>query len=370
MDRQDCCAPRQLTGMLGKKVNNEAYRSLQEKWVIGTSGPADDPVPLVSSSLSPADIWGTWKARWTLGRMKYSIYPGLYGIGKPDRDSPVLVTANYKLTFDSLRKELAGLNAWILVLDTKGINVWCAAGKGTFGSQELIRRIRAVDLSNRLNHHTIILPQLGATGVQAQAVTKATGFKVLYGPVRAADLKAYLAAGQAATPLMRQVRFNLGDRLVLTPAELVFTFKPAAIILGIFFILNAFGIGHYNLIDLYTMAGVIFTGCILAPVLLPWLPGRAFSLKGAQLGLIWALIVCLLNGWPSAPTLEWPKALAYLLILPAVSGFLAMNFTGSSTYTSPSGVNKEMRLALPVMMIAVGSGSLLLLVNDLVRFFH
>ena len=51
--------------------------------------------------------------------MRYSVAPGLYAVGAPDRESDVLVTANYKLSFDTLRRELKGFNAWVLVLDTK-----------------------------------------------------------------------------------------------------------------------------------------------------------------------------------------------------------------------------------------------------------
>ena len=70
-----------------------------------------------------ADRTGTWKVRLGVGRMRYQISPGLYAVGKPTDDSPVLVSANYKMSFDRLRSQLVSLNAWILVLDTKGINV-------------------------------------------------------------------------------------------------------------------------------------------------------------------------------------------------------------------------------------------------------
>ena len=69
--------------------------------------------------------------RWGFNRDKYKVAPGLYKIGNPGFKSDVLLTANYKLTFDTLRKNLSGLNIWIQVIDIKGINVWCAAGKGT-----------------------------------------------------------------------------------------------------------------------------------------------------------------------------------------------------------------------------------------------
>ena len=92
------------------------------------------PAPALSTTVTWRDVVGGWRVRWGMGRMRYLIAPGLYRIGNPDKQSPVLVTANYKLTVDAVRRELAGLSVWLLVLDTKGVNVWCAAGKGTFGT--------------------------------------------------------------------------------------------------------------------------------------------------------------------------------------------------------------------------------------------
>jgi hypothetical protein len=152
---------------------------------------------------------------------------GLYAVGKPDHTSPVLVSANYKLTFDALRKELSGLDCWILILDTKGINVWCAAGKGTFGTDELVGRISKTGLSEIVSHRKLVLPQLGAPGVSAYEVTKQTGFSVVYGPVRAKDIKAFLDSGFKATEEMRTVKFTMWDRLVLTPVELVAAAKSS-----------------------------------------------------------------------------------------------------------------------------------------------
>ena len=127
--------------------------------------------------------------------MRYKIEPGLYALGRPDDRSPVLVTANYKMSFDRLREALPGRNAWILVLDTKGINVWCAAGKGTFGTEELAARVHSSGLAQVVSHRELILPQLAGPGVAAHQVQKLSGFKVIYGPIRAKDLGAFLDAG-------------------------------------------------------------------------------------------------------------------------------------------------------------------------------
>lgn len=343
-----------------------ALRMLGQRWVTGYIGTPAGDIPQVSTKLEWADTLGSWKCRWSIGRMDYKVDPGLYCVGSPDSGSPVLVTANYKMTFDRVREQLAGLDVWILVLDTKGVNVWCAAGKGTFGTQELIHRIEATDLASVVSHRTLIVPQLGATGVSGHIVKKESGFKVVYGPVRAGDIREFLAKGMQATAKMRQVFFTTKDRIVLAPMELVGAVKPAIIVFGVLFILDAIGFGHYGTVDLYALLGAIFIGCVLTPLLLPWIPGRAFAFKGFLLGLLWAVGVSFINGLPGVPTYGWIKAASYVLILPAISAFITMNFTGSSTYTNPSGVQKEMKVALPAMVIAAGLGVLGLLANDIV----
>jgi len=294
--------------------------------------------------------------------MNYKVEPGLYSIGKPDCDSPVLVTANYKMSFDALRKELRGISAWILVLNTMGINVWCAAGKGTFGTSELINRIRSVNLEKVVAHKTLILPQLGAVGVSAHELQRSIGFKVVYGPVRAKDIRGFLNKGMTATAKMRTVRFNFFDRLVLAPMELVGSVKSTLIVFGVLFILNAIRIGNFTGMAVLAYLGALIVGCLLVPVFLPIIPGRAFAWKGWLLGLIWAIGLNLIIGWPQTIS-NYLVAIAYILILPAISAFFAMNFTGASTYASPSGVLKEMKTAVPVIIISICIGVVLFLVN-------
>ena len=336
-------------------------------YIIGSTATAVGDVPAVKTELSAKDHLGAFRVRWGIGRMDYKVEPGIYSIGKPDENSPVLVTANYKLTFDSLRKELTGINLWILVLNTKGVNVWCAAGKGTFGTKELVFRIKAVKLGEIVRHRTLILPQLGATGVAAHAVTKLSGFHVVYGPVRAADIIEFLNAGMKATPEMREVRFTIKDRIVLTPVDFVYWIKPLVIFFGALFILNAIGIGRFGFWELIGFLGAVITGCVLTPILLPWIPGRAFSLKGALLGVIWAAACILLDGGLAGFGIL--KAVSYILLLPSVSAYTAMNFTGSSTYTSPTGVNKEMHIAIPMMLGASFLGLITLIADSIIKVF-
>ena len=214
---------------------------VDQPFVRGTLSTRVGQIPKVPTELTATDRWGTFKARWGVGRMKYAVDPGLYAVGDPALDSPVLVTANYKMSFDFLRRELTGRNLWLLVLDTQGINVWCAAGKGTFGTDELVRRIAGCRLAEVVSHREVILPQLAAPGVAAHQVKKLSGFRVLYGPVRSRDLPAFIDAGFQATQRMREKTFPILDRLVLIPVELVEAVKPAALIALVFLLLGGLG---------------------------------------------------------------------------------------------------------------------------------
>lgn len=318
---------------------------------------------MIATHLNFKDILGAWKVRWGIGRMGYKVDPGLYAVGNPDQASPVLVSANYKLTFDTLRKELFGLDCWILILNTRGVNVWCAAGKGTFGTDELAKRISKTGLSEIVSHRTLILPQLGAPGTSAHQVTKRTGFSVVYGPVRAKDIKAFLASGLQATEEMRTVQFTIWDRLVLIPVELVAAAKASLLIFGVLFLVNLFAARPFGLADFIVYTGAVATGTVLTPLLLPIIPGRAFAWKGWLLGLLWTAGFVWLNGWFAPEFLL--LAIGYLLALPSLSAYLAMNFTGSSTYTSFSGVIREMKAAVPPITLSSAAGIVLVLIRRL-----
>jgi len=305
--------------------------------------------------------------RWRIGRMNYTVPPGLYALGTPDTASEVLVTANFKLTFDTVRKALPGEHFWILVLDTMGINVWCAAGKGTFGTVELLHRLESTRLAEVVDHRRLILPQLGAPGVAAHQVKKESGFKVIYGPIMARDLPAFIAAGKEASPEMRRKTFPLGERIVLIPVERMGTLRYLIPVMVVFSLLSGLGgpggyqanVAASGIPGALSLLSGLAAGAIFVPLLLPWLPGRAFSVKGLWPGLVAAGLTCL---WLGSGLSTWPgrlEAAAWLLMVTALSSFLGMNFTGSSTYTSLSGVRKEMRIAVPLQIGAAAVGLIL-----------
>jgi acetyl-CoA decarbonylase/synthase complex subunit gamma len=279
--------------------------------------------------------------------MSYMVPPGLYAIGDPTADSPVVVTANYKMSYDLVRQALEGRSCWLLVLETYGINVWCAAGKGTFGTGELVRRIAATGLDRVVTHRTLLLPLLGAPGVSAPEVARRSGFGIRYAAIRAADLPEFLDNGMQTTPTMRQVTFTFYERLVLIPVELIQA-TPSAVIIGLCLYLLGWFMNGPAAGGMAAVAwiGAVATGVVVGPLLLPWLPGRGFSVKGALAGGAWSMLWFILaggSGWSATATV------AAFLALPAVSAFYTLNFTGCTPYTSRTGVKREMRRALPAM---------------------
>jgi len=311
-------------------------------------------VPVISPALELSDRVGAWKARWGIGRMSYLVPAGVYALGSPTPDDPVLVTANYKMCYDLVRRELAGRNVWLLILETHGINVWCAAGMGTFGTEELATRLEITRLATVVRHRTLILPLLGAPGVSAHEVLARTGFSVAFAAIEARDIPRYLDGGMRTTAAMRELTFTFRERLVLVPVELVTALKGSVWIAPPLALAASWREGHFSpaaaLPALLAYTGAIAAGTIAAPLALPWLPTRSFAVKGAVAGVLWSLLFLAATGWRGLP------AAATVLLVTAFTSFLTLNFTGSTPYTSPSGVKREMRLSLPLMTGGLAAG--------------
>ena len=347
----------------GAPKTRDTYSYDPAQYLAGEVQTAAGSVPRLSRQLTRADRVGSWRMRWGFGRDDYRVRPALYAIGSPDAASPVLVTANYKLTLDALRASLSDTDAWVLVVDTRGVNVWCAAGKGTFCAEEVARMVTEARLSEVVEHRRLVLPQLAAPGVAAHRVKQLCGFRVVYGPVRAADLPTFLADGMKADSEMRAVTFDIDERLVLVPAELQYLWDRR-VLLAYAGVIAASSVDSRGVslrrglrrgLPVVGAAGLaMVAGGAVTPALLPWLPGRAFSAKGATAGAVLAAGTSLVLRRRLTPAAK----LALLAGVPAGASYAAMNFTGSSTITSPSGVEHEMRRALPLQIagaaLAVG----------------
>lgn len=324
----------------------------------------EQKIHLTTGQLTIANRWDHFVKRLGIGRGKIRVEPGLYSLGNPNSKSNVFVTANYSLSFDALRTALTNMDCYILVLDTKGINVWCAAGKGTFGTHELVNRIELTKLANVTNRRTLIIPQLGGPGIAAHEVKKLSGFNVEYGPVRAEDLPEYLKTHRA-TKEMRQVSFHLKDRLTLVSTELIQSLIPMIILALPLYFISGF-------LQAIAIASAFLAGSVLFPILLPWIPTPNFSTKGFILGVLVALPFAVIDFLSNPEIIFWQRigwAIAYLLLLPPITSFVSLNFTGTTTFTSRSGVKREIFAYIPRMAWMIGGGVFISLTIVLINLF-
>lgn len=188
--------------------------------------------------------------------------------------------------------------------------------------------------------------------------------------MRAADIREYIDSGYRATREMRKVTFNFKDRIKLIPNDFIYGKFYLVIALAVIFLLSSFNKGHISfrnsvdsgfnrMLDIFL---AYFSGIVLTPAFLPYLTFKRFSLKGLITGTLMALIL-LFSGLTGSTIFE---KIGWFLIIPVISSYMAMNFTGSSTFTSLSGVKKEMKLAIPFQIAGLSLGLILLVIGLLI----
>jgi NAD-dependent dihydropyrimidine dehydrogenase PreA subunit len=181
----------------------------------------------VSSRLSLGDLVAEI-VQTAMRLVPWSTEPGVRAIGDPGPDSPVLITGNFDLGVRRLVRSLAGLDAWLVVAPSSGINVWCASSGGHLGTHQVVTALKTSGIAERVRHRRAILPQLAATGVIARDVGRRCGWSLRFGPVRASDVPAYLDARMKKTDDMRRVRFGVRERLEMAAVWAL----PTALVVG------------------------------------------------------------------------------------------------------------------------------------------
>ena len=209
---------------------------------------------------------------------------GLLRVGTPRRDSPVLVTGNYTLTVRRLCDALRTHDVWLLCANSKGINVWCAAGGGHLTHHDIISVLRTSGIEEHVDHRELTLPQLCATGVERRKIEEITGWSCRWGPARLEDLPQFLARGRRVVTRERFMRFPFWERM-----EMAFVWAvPLFVIAGILaWAMGSWDVGMCALAVITSIVGGLFAG-------LPWLNvgGRrrwlsfaAFAVVGFGIGL-------------------------------------------------------------------------------------
>jgi len=150
---------------------------------------------IVTSPLEP----GPAKASLTLRQNIYTdpqkpiqMNPGLYRVGNPDKNAPVLMTVNFSLTFFTLEGylESSRIPCFMLIVDTEGLSVLTAVAAGKL-SETLVRdSLKKFDVENEVAHRKLIIP--GYASPLSGRIEEATGWTVLVGPRDAAEIGEFL----------------------------------------------------------------------------------------------------------------------------------------------------------------------------------
>jgi len=262
---------------------------------------------------------------------------GLRVFSKPNRHSPVLVTANFDLTVRRVTKVLTQnqIDCYLLVVNTKGINVWCAAKGGHFTADQVVSVIKTSGISELVDHRQLILPQLCACGVNPREIYNKTGWHTKFGPAYAGYVPQYIESGFQKTVKMNLVEFPIKERLEMAA---MWAF-PMTILIGI---LSAILWRHL----LPEIIALIWITALFLFTLYFWLPGKPSLVAALVTGGIFAVGIAAFGVFAS----QWSIKDIWILSLSAVSiaGIIGIDFPGSSplfhsewvTWTQERGLTK------------------------------
>ncbi|MFX1313726.1 MAG: HgcAB-like fusion protein [Promethearchaeota archaeon] len=155
------------------------------------------------------NLFGGYFFRW----IGFSTEPDLIKVGNPDKKSPVFLTCNFCITVKRVLKALKGLDCYLLIAPSKGINVWCGACGDDFRTDSVISIIKTSGINELVDHRTLILPQLSAPGIDPLIIKKELGWDVNFGPVYAKNIQNYVNNNFIKTEKMREIKFTLSKRL-------------------------------------------------------------------------------------------------------------------------------------------------------------
>lgn len=315
--------------------------------------PSDDvsPRPL---RIGPLDYAKALVA-WMLGfRRTYAVAPGLYFTGDHyDRDAPILATANYHLTVFLVARRVRAANARLLVVDTEGINVWCAAGKGRFSNEEIVRQLNRYprELLTNKRRLPLILPKFGMSGVNLREL-QTYGVRPIVGPLYARDLPEFLASPPLRHRKDDRVDFGIQSRLfVLLPGLIQLTVLSSLLASAIWVL--AYPLGAPIQLG---VVGVIATLGTIYPLLFPLIPGKRFAVKGIWLGLVVSAVFLAVSGLGNGSLLSLSFTVPFTL---AAGILVGLEFTGNSAVSNYSRVKREIALFLPIsaLLLVLSTGA-------------
>ncbi len=236
---------------------------------------------------------------------------GLIKIGNPDSNSPVLLTCNYHLTVERVKRAVKGLDVYLLVANSKGDNVWCSATGGHFTNHSVISVIKTSGIETLVHHRNIILPQLAATGIEGKVIQKKAGWKVLWGPVYAKDIPSFIKKKFNKSSKMSEVEFPATQRIEMA---VMWAFPFSIIASLLIFPFNARMLLPLNIL-IWGWSLLIF---ISFPLYSRWLHGNKKTTNFSKYTVIFDFSL--------VPVIIWIIFLGLLVIISIISKYFNSGF--------------------------------------------
>ncbi|BDD88293.1 acetyl-CoA decarbonylase/synthase complex subunit gamma [Desulfofustis limnaeus] len=124
-----------------------------------------------------------------------TVTEGIYEIGTPNENSPVLVTTNFALTYFIVSGEIEAskVPAWLLIKDSEGLSVLTAWAAGKFSGDDVGAFVKKSGIMDKVKHTELIIPGYAAS-IVADVEEELPGWTITVGPREAAHLPGFLKA--------------------------------------------------------------------------------------------------------------------------------------------------------------------------------
>lgn len=291
------------------------------------------------------------------------IEPGVYKSGNPNKNSPIIATANYAYTFIKVMRDLDGVDAWVLVVDSKGINVWCAARGNDFGNDQLLEAVEATGLHHFTENKKIILPQLSAGGVSKPTLPEMSEkfpFKIKYGPVWSKHLREYLTKGlnKKKPQKMKRAKFILRHRIRAGITHTTFLMRkiflfPLLALLVLFFALDIINIINKTWMIVDLLFWILFPNLLLTFLYPLYQFTHNFIMKSVFFGILNTIFLGIITWFLRSSFLYVALNVFFFLW---IGFFTTMSFSGYTMSTNPSEIREEYPLfkKLNYILFSVG----------------
>ncbi len=124
-----------------------------------------------------------------------TVTEGIYEIGNPDENSPVLVTTNFALTYFIVSGEVESskVPSWLLIKDSEGLSVLTAWAAGKFSGDDVGVFVKKCGIADKVKHTELIIPGYAAS-IVADVEEELPGWTITVGPREAAHIPGFLKA--------------------------------------------------------------------------------------------------------------------------------------------------------------------------------